>query len=245
MPRDPDVLRARLRLDTAKMLGVDLENMTASQEVRLARACMLRLELDDIESRKLNNQPFDVKAYVIASESLERLLGGQPDQPETGHDFSGARAELARLFDQRAIALERRDRRREAEMARDPDAARRELEMKIQAAIEKHSKPDVSVQMHLDNVIPDPASGDARYDGAVSLPVPVEQPAAAAGGSLPVLISPAPPPPPPPPVSAAERQANVDALNAQPANPASPPLPEWRRWVDENGIRTSPSSGGR
>jgi hypothetical protein len=97
MPRDPDVLRARLRIDTAKMLGVDLENMTAAQEVRLARACMLRLELDDFESRKLNNQPFDVKAYVVCSESLELLLGGRPDQSETGHDFEGARQELAAL----------------------------------------------------------------------------------------------------------------------------------------------------
>jgi hypothetical protein len=107
MPRDPDVLRARLRIDTAKMLGVDLENMTAADGVRLSRACMLRLELDDIESRKLNNQPFDVKAYVIASESLERLVGGNPETSTTGPDFEGARQELMALLDKRANALER------------------------------------------------------------------------------------------------------------------------------------------
>jgi hypothetical protein len=217
MPRDPDVLRARLRLDTAKMLGVDLENMTASQEVRLARACMLRLELDDIESRKLNNQPFDVKAYVIASESLERLLGGRPDQPETGPDFTGAKEELARFFAGRASAIERRDQRRELEMVANPGRARAEayaeFEERLARAIAKHSK-----------TIPDPGGGDdvERDRSVVSLSEPSLSAAARSESASehPVLIEPPPAPPPAPRKTLAE--INV------PVNPPREPSP-WTR----------------
>jgi len=170
MPRDPDVLRARLRLDTAKMLGVDLENMTAAQEVRLSRATMLRLELDDIESRKLNNQPFDVKAYVVASEALERMVpGGNPEAPGGAHDFSGARAELSRFLAGRADAIARR--------------AAREAEPL------ESSKP-----------IPDPGGGDAQSDGGVPQPPPSRAPAAGcvpAEPAPPQQTSPQPPLPSP------------------------------------------------
>ena len=55
-------------------------------------------------------------------------------------------------------------------------------------------------------------------------------------GGIPVLISPAPPPPAPPPVlSAAERQANADRLNSQPANPPGYTPNPW----------TSPFGGDR
>jgi hypothetical protein len=174
MPRDPDVLRARLRIDTAKMLGVDLENMTAADGVRLSRACMLRLELDDIESRKLNNQPFDVKAYVIASESLERLVGGNPETSTTGPDFEGARQELMALLDKRANALERR-------MAMDPNKARAEFEERLARAMSRfeNNKTDVSDPASSPDDLK-PAGGSARHDGVVPLPALIE-PAAAAG----------------------------------------------------------------
>jgi hypothetical protein len=45
--------------------------------------------------------------YVIASESLERLVGGNPETSTTGPDFEGARQELMALLDKRANALER------------------------------------------------------------------------------------------------------------------------------------------
>ena len=106
MPNDPDILRDNLRRDTARLLGIDLQNITPAQEVRLSHACMLRLELSDIEERKLNNQTFDVKAYIIISEALETLLGGDPAAPRTvTHDFDGAFEALSRLLSDRSDRL--------------------------------------------------------------------------------------------------------------------------------------------
>lgn len=106
--RDLDILRENLRRDTAKMLGIDLENMTAAQEVRLARGCMIRLELDDIEARKLSNQSFDLNKYIVASEALERLVGGNPDGLPN-NEFASAREELTALLNQRAANIRARE----------------------------------------------------------------------------------------------------------------------------------------
>jgi hypothetical protein len=231
MDDDPATTYDRLRIETAAMLGFDYAALTAAQGVRVDRAAMLRLELDDCQTKKLAGEPFDTNKYIATSEALERLLGSDPET-STAHDFSGAREELARLLAGRAEAIERH-------MAREPEKFRRELEEKLACAIAKHN-PGSSVASDTDASKP-AVGGDAQS----SVPHPPPSEAPADGGGLPVLISPAPPPPPPPQASAAERARNVERLNSQPANPPSGPLPEWRRWVDENGIRTSPWSGGR
>ena len=243
-----------LRASTVALLGYDADKqLSPAEQIRVDRAIALRLVIDDAQGKQMRGgETIDIKAFVEASVALERMVpGGNPEAPSGAHDFSGAREELSRLLDGRLDALERR-------MAMDPNKARAEFEERLALAIAKH--PEVAgVDRHQTPLTNNenlqhcgaaaasynekPASGDARY-GVVPLPTPVEQPAAAAGGT-PVLISPAPPPPPPSPASAAERHANVERLNAQPANPAPEPLPEWRRWVDENGVRTSPWSGGR
>jgi hypothetical protein len=82
--------------------------LTAAQEVRLSRAVVLRLELDDIESRKLQGAPFDAAKYIVISEAFERLVGGQPDAPAT-RDFSGAREELERFVTARAEKIAHRE----------------------------------------------------------------------------------------------------------------------------------------
>jgi hypothetical protein len=113
-------------------------------------------------------------------------------------------------------------------LATNPAKARDELEVRIARAIEKH-KPEIQ----------NPAGGDARCDHAVPHPALIESAAAVCGGE-PVLVSPVPPPPPPPPATAAERQANVDRLNSQPANPAPGPPEEWRKFVGPDGEIRSP-----
>jgi hypothetical protein len=113
MTSTANILRENPRRDTAKMLGINLGNMTAAQEVRLARCCMLRLELDDIEARKLSNQQFDIKAYIAASEALERLMGGDPVTGADGDfetrynervqaEFAGAHDKLSQLLSDHA-----------------------------------------------------------------------------------------------------------------------------------------------
>ena len=87
-------IHEQLRRDTAKMLGYDYANLTAAQSVRVDRAAMLRLELDDCQTKKLAGQPFDVNKYIAASEALERLVGGQPEQTNTGPDHDAALAQV-------------------------------------------------------------------------------------------------------------------------------------------------------
>jgi hypothetical protein len=72
-------MHERLRRDTAKLLGYDYANLTAAQSVRVERAAMLRLELDDCATKKLAGQPFDTVKYIAASEALERLIGSDPE----------------------------------------------------------------------------------------------------------------------------------------------------------------------
>jgi hypothetical protein len=152
---DPDVLRDRLRRDTAKMLKYDINALTAAQEVRLARATMLRLEIDDIETRKLNDQhqPFDIKAYVIASEALERLVGGDPEAPAADRDFSGAREELRLFLVQRAAAVEARE-ERESERLREAIARLVEANAELQAKLVAQSAAEQQPAPPQSNVVP-------------------------------------------------------------------------------------------
>jgi hypothetical protein len=114
----PKQLLDRMRKSTADLLGYDLTaKLTAAQSVRLDRAAVLRLELDDVQSRQLAGLPVDMAKFVVASEALERLVGGAPEQTTASHDFSGAKEELARLLERRAEALARRREHDEAARA--------------------------------------------------------------------------------------------------------------------------------
>ena len=61
-----------------------------------------------LQARQLRGEMIDAKAFVAASEDLERLCGGQPDAPATD-DFADAREELSKLLERRAQAIEARD----------------------------------------------------------------------------------------------------------------------------------------
>jgi hypothetical protein len=65
-----------LRVSTAGMLGLNISNLTAAQSVKLERACFLRLLVDDLRAKQLSGQQIDVREFVAASESLERMVGG-------------------------------------------------------------------------------------------------------------------------------------------------------------------------
>jgi hypothetical protein len=216
-----------LRASTAKLLGYDDDDqLTAAQQIRLDRAITLRLMIDDLQARQMRAEVIDVKAFVSASEDLERMVGGNPETSTTGHDFTGARAELMALLDQRASAIERR-------MARDPDAARAEFEARLARAIEQHSSRDDNLSFT------HPGSSDApQSDEGVPQPPSAAPDAPATRSEPPLLIDPPPAPPPPP-------RRSLDEINAEPSNPPARPVEEWKRWVDENGIRTSRWSGGR
>jgi hypothetical protein len=109
-------------------------------------------------------------------------------------------------------------------------------------AIERRAQREAEATVAVAPDDSEPAVGGDAQSASVPHPLPSEAPAG--GGGLPVLIDPQPAPPSPSKrlETDLERHARI---NAEPANPAPGPLPEWRRWVDSDGIRTSPWSGVR
>jgi hypothetical protein len=95
---------ARLRAETAKMLGYDIADLTAVQTLRLDLAASLRLEIDRITALQMRGEPADLRALTSAAESLEKLL--HPEVGPTGNASEGAREEFARLLDGLAGAAE-------------------------------------------------------------------------------------------------------------------------------------------
>jgi hypothetical protein len=161
MITDLTIMRDRLRKETAQLLGLDVNNLTATQSIRLDRAATLRLELDDIESRKLQGATFDAVKYIAVSEALERMLGGNPEQPNNSPDFSGAREELANFLVKRAERIEQRDSK---------------LRDEIALLMEENAKLRDKL------AIPVPGGGDARCRADTHMHA---QPLAAAGSSSP------------------------------------------------------------
>ena len=139
----------QLRADTCQLLRYDIANLTPAQEVRLERALVLRLEIDDLTSRKLASAglPFDVKSFVAASESLELLVGGDPEQASPTDDFADAKEELNRFLVERAERVEARDLKLRDEIARLVEENAK-LQAKLRAAEEQQpSRSDNVIQI--------------------------------------------------------------------------------------------------
>jgi hypothetical protein len=148
---DPAATYERLRDETAAMFNYDIANLSLTQGLQIDLVSLLRLEIDTMSGAVLAGKTVDLSRLVAAHGLLQKML---PESalvaPSAAADhtdpFAGAREELRALLSQRAEALERRDRRLEAELAANPAKARAEFEAKLQAAIEKHNKtiPDLS-----------------------------------------------------------------------------------------------------
>lgn len=145
-------MNEQLRRSTALMLGYDYANLSAVQEVRLSRAVVLRLELDDCQAKKLAGQPFDTGKYIAASEALERMLnGGSPEAPGAGPDHDRALIEVERSIQN---LINEKDRR-----AAEAEASNSWRE-KSQAIVAAGGDPD-----GLAVVTPSPADGGRAQDG--------------------------------------------------------------------------------
>jgi hypothetical protein len=70
---DVDVY-ARLKTETAAMLGYDVANLSPLQSLRLNVACVLQLELDRAAALQARGEAVDIKALTTAAEALEHLL---------------------------------------------------------------------------------------------------------------------------------------------------------------------------
>ena len=105
---------ARLRTETAKMLGFDIDALTPVQALRLDLAASLQLEIDRITALQMRGEPADLKAMTSAAELLEKLLH-PAEVAQTRNPHEGAREELARFLQGRADAAD-------AEWARQSEA---------------------------------------------------------------------------------------------------------------------------
>jgi hypothetical protein len=87
---DPAEFYRSLRVSTAAMLGFGaVDHLTAEQAIRTDRALTLRLVVDHLQGRQMQGGQIDVKEFVAASEALERMVGGDPEQT-TGPDHDAA-----------------------------------------------------------------------------------------------------------------------------------------------------------
>jgi hypothetical protein len=211
MSDDQSRIYNSLRASTIALLGYgDVDTLSAAQEIRVSRAISLRLIVDASQAKQLRGETIDVRAFTDASESLERMVGGNPDA-STAHDFSGAREELRQFFARRADAIRKRDERlAEAKAA---------SSLVLDASNTDASKP---------------AGGDAQYDHAVAHPALID-PAAAAGGGWPTEPTSSPQSAPQPALSDVEKMDRANAVPV-PQHYLKQPDEPWRKFVNSDGI---------
>ena len=78
MIAEPEVFE-RLRVKTADLLGLNLENLTPLKALRLDRATLLRLELDRLQAQQAAGEAVDLGRMALASQQLETLLPSEDD----------------------------------------------------------------------------------------------------------------------------------------------------------------------
>jgi hypothetical protein len=209
---EPKQLLDRMRNEAAELLKYDLNNLTAAQSVRLDRAAALRLELDDVQSRQLAGLPIDMAKFVVASEALERLVGGNPEALPS-FDADASIAAVVANIDGLLRAREQADHERDADLMWREEMA---------AVVAAGGDPSFSK----------PAGGEEAH-GSVAHPLSAAP--AVSGGE------PEPASPPRRIETDVERMTRINST-PPPDHYLKQPDGEWRRWVDENGIRSSPWS---
>jgi hypothetical protein len=228
MADDQAAIFEHLRASTVRLLGYDdIEHLTAAQEIRLSRAITLRLTIDDLQARQLRGERIDVSAFVEASESLERMVGGQPDKPTEERFGSDARERLRKLIENVMRIGEARDAENEATTALRDEAQAiaaasvdgvERAERMLTAGV--GSVADGSIARARDNS--GCVDGDAR-DGDAILP---SSASAAPVDAAPSRVE-----------TAVER---MNRVNATPANPPPGPREPWRSHIDANGEIIAP-----
>jgi hypothetical protein len=69
----------KLFLDTCKTLGLNPDDLSPAQRLRVDRASALRLEIDDMQAAQLGGRTIDIRRLIEASEALERLVNCTPN----------------------------------------------------------------------------------------------------------------------------------------------------------------------
>jgi hypothetical protein len=238
MSDDQSAIYNSLRASTAAMLVYSEIDLTAAQEIRLSRAISLRLICDAAQAAQLCGRPYDVRAFTDASESLEKMCGGHPEQ-NIGSDHAAAFRQIEELLDSQ---LEQR-KRKELEAGRcercgapladannaNPGGGDEVFPASPPLAVAGSEPPVLvspappRVDVSLATVSPSVASGRAQ-DGGVSSS----------------LLPAAPAPPPQRVETAVERMDRVNSSARPPDRYLKGPDAEWRRHIDGDGQIISP-----
>jgi hypothetical protein len=152
MISDESELFSSLRASTAVLLGYDADKqLSPAEQIRLDRASALRMVIDGAQAKQMRGEPIDVREFTDASESLEKMCGGNPASSATrfGPDH---RARLRQLIEKTLLTPS------VDEEALD-DAMRREEAIQAQAAgvpVEAPAAPPppVTPPPPADNVVP-------------------------------------------------------------------------------------------
>jgi hypothetical protein len=178
MSDDQAKLFNSLRASTIELLGYDVDNLTAAQKIRVDRAIALRLVIDDAQARQMRGETIDVKEFVDASESLERMVGGNPSFPPSRFD-GNARERLRKLIERTVLAGDAVGHERDAElMWREEQAAILAAGGDVEAAAS--SVPSLVEPQGTAPVTspptppPRPLTDNERMDATNSRPVPKE-----------------------------------------------------------------------
>ena len=213
----------RLREQTCKLLDLKPDDLTLTQKLRVNRASALRIQIDDLEAAQLRGEQIDINKLIEASEALERLLGGDPEQSPQ-HDFAGAQAELAALLNLRSVA---RDRATAAVTS-------------ALAGITIYMADFDTARDALDQLLSDLLSGDLRTkfvaamrEAGAAIDDPVEQIKVAPVAEAKPAPVPTKPPPQPQPIEDGAARANA---TRPPDHYLKGPDEDWRRYVGVDGV---------
>ena len=142
---DPASTYARLKAETAAMLGLDPADLSKTEGLRLDITSLLLLEIHSLQGSILANDQIDLARLSSALTMLQKLLPSEAlNAPvplaNSNHDFAGAKEELDRLLIQRAERLEARE-IRESERLREEIAHLREENARLAAQIKAEPQP--------------------------------------------------------------------------------------------------------
>ena len=121
---------ARLKAETAAMLGLDPAKTSKTEGLRLDITSLLLLEIDSLQGSILANEQIDLARLSSALTMLQKLLPSEAlnaPVPTSGNTdlFAGAREELNNFFIQRAERIEARE-IKESERLREENVKLRE-----------------------------------------------------------------------------------------------------------------------
>jgi hypothetical protein len=140
----------KLFLDTCKTLGLNPDDLSLAQRLRVDRASALRLEIDDLQAAQLGGRAIDIRRLIEASEALERLVTPTPNGGKS-NELHAAQAQFEALLN---AQIEARDYEEKHENAKLREAIGQLQEENAQLRAKLASALPMSTPTPPNNVVP-------------------------------------------------------------------------------------------